>query len=211
MKFRCFLALLLCLLVPLLANVSAINDGDATIDDEDIPDPPFIAFAKVGNVGALENLLKSTKTEGERSAMLNTLDKKDRSALVWSLRRHKPDVARFLLKEKIDVMHKDCQNHTSLWWAIHRHEWDIAISLIEEGVEVNSDHTNPYLYTASMYPNSCQGCCWHRWNIRTLRLQPPWPQLDFTIRKCTMRRQSAHQHGVFPATAINRGCNHLHF
>lgn len=151
MKFRYFLALLLCLLVPLLANVSAINDGDATIDDEDIPDPPFIAFAKVGNVGALENLLKSTKTEGERSAMLNTLDKKDRSALVWSLRRHKPDVARFLLKEKIDVMHKDCQNHTSLWWAIHRHEWDIAISLIEEGVEVNSDHTNPYLYTASMY------------------------------------------------------------
>ena len=94
--------------------MSAINDGDETIDGDDIPDPPFIAFAKVGNVDALENLLKSAKTEGERSAMLNTLDKKNRSALVWSLRRHKPDVARFLLKENIDVMQKDCQNLTSL-------------------------------------------------------------------------------------------------
>ena len=93
-------------------RADAVNDGDEDGEEEqkEILDPPFIAYAKIGNTDALKFLLDNTKSKEERTQMLNTLDKKDRSGLVWALRRNRIETAEFLLKEGIDVMHKDCQN-----------------------------------------------------------------------------------------------------
>ena len=149
MKMRHFFLPLV--LLVLLQHASAANDGDEDNEGEEVLDSPIIAYAKVGNTKAINFLLENTQSKEERTNLLNTLDRKDRSALVWAMRRHRPETARFLLKEGIDVMHKDCQNHTSLWWAIHGHEWEIAADLVDKGVEVNSDHQHSYLYITAMY------------------------------------------------------------
>lgn len=140
----------LLLLISLIDMSSAVNDDGEDVDEE-IVDPPLIAFAKVGNYDAVKTLIDEAKDEGKKEKVLNVLDHKDRSALTWALRRHKPKVANLLIDEGIDVMHMDCQNHTSLWWALHRHEEEIALKLIENGVDVNTDRQHSYLYTVAMY------------------------------------------------------------
>jgi uncharacterized protein len=140
----------LLLLIGLMDTSNAVND-DGEDDDDEVIDPPIIAFAKIGNYDAVKTLIHEAKDEGEKEKVLNVLDHKDRSALTWALRRHKPRVAHLLIDEGIDVMHMDCQNHTSLWWALHRHEPEIALKLIENGVDVNTDRQHTYLYTVAMY------------------------------------------------------------
>ena len=144
------------LLTPLLLLfIGCISLGNAVNDDGDDElehvDPPLIAFAKVGNYDAVKSLIDEAANDKEKAELLNVLDHKDRSALTWALRRHKPRVANLLIDEGIDVMHMDCQNHTALWWSLHRHEPDIALKLIEKGVDVNTDRDHTYLYTVSVY------------------------------------------------------------
>ena len=114
----------------LLLFIGCISLGNAANDDGDDElehvDPPLIAFAKVGNYDAVKSLIDEAANDKEKAELLNVLDHKDRSALTWALRRHKPRVANLLIDEGIDVMaHMDCQNHTALWWSLHRHEPDM--------------------------------------------------------------------------------------
>ena len=140
---------LLLIFIGCISLVNAVNDdGD---DEIEHVDPPLIAFAKVGNYDAVKELIDEAANDKEKTELLNVLDHKDRSALTWALRRHKPRVANLLIDEGIDVMHMDCQNHTALWWSLHRQEPDIALKLIEKGVDVNTDRDHTYLYTVAVY------------------------------------------------------------
>lgn len=141
---------LLLIVLACISLVNAVNDdGD---EEEEHADPPLIAFAKVGNYDAVKELIEEAANDDkEKTKLINVLDHKNRSALTWALRRHKPRVANLLIDEGIDVMHMDCQNHTALWWSLHRHEREIALKLIEKGVDVNTDRDHTYLYTVAVY------------------------------------------------------------
>ena len=100
----------------------------------------LFGLIKNGKLEIVQNLLiKANQTTKQQ--LISMVDENGRNALITSLERYQPEIARVLLEHGADVNQHDSKGHTALHWALYRKEIDIAETLIDAGADVN--HNGP--------------------------------------------------------------------